>query len=191
MGSQRPAAMLLLMAGLLALGTSACSDDHGSADLAAATAGAAQSDGGEQPAGADERQLTSLAWLEGYWRADAGPRIVFERWQRVAGGLEGAGAMADAPDGQPQTYEQMRLTLNGDQLQFIVTGAGNEEPVAFTLTHAGDSRWRFENPEHDFPRRIDYIKISDQRFRAEVSDGSGPEGNGFTLDFHRQPAASN
>lgn len=134
-------------------------------------------------------QLERLAWLEGSWRANAGTRMVFETWTRSENGsLSGTGATAVAAGGQPRIFEELQLTVVDNEVSYIVTGAGNEQPVAFVLTSAEDQRFRFENPNHDFPRRIDYIWLDEDHCRVEVSDATGSGGRGFALDFHRLPA---
>lgn len=140
-----------------------------------------------QEAAAD-RQLASLDWLVGHWRAEGGPRIVYESWSReLHGGLQGSGAMADAPSDKPEVYERLQLIIVDGQLRYIVTGAGNDQPVAFTLKSTDDQRYRFENLAHDFPKRIEYVWLDEDHYRVEVSDAMGIGGRGFTVDFHRVP----
>lgn len=135
-----------------------------------------------------ETQLESLAWLQGSWRAEAGTRIVFETWLADAdGSLSGTGAMAAAPDGSPEVYEHLQLLAADDEIRYIVTGAGNEQPVTFVLKSADEQRFRFENLAHDFPKRIEYVWLDEDHFRVEVSDATGPGGRGFALDFFRVP----
>lgn len=146
-----------------------------------------QADHSAQEAAAD-RQLASLDWLVGHWRAEGGPRIVYESWSReLHGGLQGSGAMADAPSDKPEVYERLQLIIVDGQLRYIVTGAGNDQPVAFTLKSTDDQRYRFENLAHDFPKRIEYVWLDEDHYRVEVSDATGIGGRGFTVDFHRVP----
>lgn len=95
--------------------------------------------------------------------------------------------MADSPGDNPEVYEHLQLLKADGQLQYIVTGAGNELPVAFVLKSADGQRFRFENLAHDFPKRIEYVRLSQDRYRVEVSDATGPGGRGFTVDFQRMP----
>jgi hypothetical protein len=59
-------------------------------------------------------------------------------------------------------------------------------PVAFRLTACDEGRLVFENPTHDFPRRVEYRRVDATRLAVDVSDGAG---RGFRLDFRRQPAS--
>lgn len=58
----------------------------------------------------------------------------------------------------------------------------NELPVAFRLTTCTDGRFVFDNPQHDFPRRLDYRRVGADRLTVHVSDGGE---KGFTLEFER------
>ena len=63
--------------------------------------------------------------------------------------------------------------------------AHNDYPVAFRLTACEADRLVFENPGHDFPRRLEYRRVDGDRLEVHVSDG---EERGFKLDFRRSPA---
>jgi hypothetical protein len=50
------------------------------------------------------------------------------------------------------------------------------------MTVCEASRLVFENPTHDFPRRLEYTMQPDGRLEVAVSDGAE---QGFKLMFHR------
>jgi hypothetical protein len=58
----------------------------------------------------------------------------------------------------------------------------NELPVAFKLNHCADGRFVFDNPAHDFPRRLEYAPGPDGGLTVKVSDGAD---KGFSLNFSR------
>ena len=70
--------------------------------------------------------------------------------------------------------------MSGD-IFYIAKVHHNELPIAFKLTQCSDSVAVFENPEHDFPKKIEY-KLTDQD-RITVTVGSS--GEGFKIDFQR------
>jgi hypothetical protein len=55
----------------------------------------------------------------------------------------------------------------------------------FVLTALDAASTTFENPPHDFPKRIRYAKRADGSLEATVSDGKG---RGETFVFRRERA---
>jgi hypothetical protein len=55
-----------------------------------------------------------------------------------------------------------------------VAQPGGRAPTAFKLTRAGANEAVFENPAHDFPKRIAYRKEADGSLTARV-EGDGSE----------------
>jgi hypothetical protein len=162
---QRPAA------GLAALG----------ALLLVVAQGAAQ---GAEPAPC--AQLADLSWLAGTWRAETRDSLVTETWTIVSNGTyEGSGVTRARADGSLQDSEELRLLAMGGHVFYVAKVAHNERPVAFRLTSCDAGRFVFENPAHDFPRRIEYRRVDDARFEAHVSDGGR---RGIQLVFSRSPA---
>ncbi|MFN5371308.1 MAG: DUF6265 family protein, partial [Bacteroidia bacterium] len=41
--------------------------------------------------------------------------------------------------------------------------------IQFKLTSATDTSWTFENPNHDFPQKITYLKLANNKLEAFVS----------------------
>jgi hypothetical protein len=130
--------------------------------------------------------LESLAWLLGTWRAESRDTLIAETWVAVSDTTyEGRGVTRSRTDGSIREEEDLRLMAMGDGVFYVAKVAQNERPVAFRLTSCADGRFVFENPAHDFPRRIEYRRIDDGRFEARVSDGGS---RGFRLEFSRSPA---
>ena len=59
-----------------------------------------------------------------------------------------------------------------------VTDQNEGSRVGFVLNEAIDSCFSFENIEHDFPKKIQYKKISDQELHINVL---GEDDKGFSL----------
>ncbi len=130
--------------------------------------------------------LADLRWLLGDWRADGSKSSFFESWSEVGPQtFEGTGIERSKPDGAVKSAESLRLVEMGGGVFYVAKVAHNELPVAFRLTACADGRFVFENPAHDFPRRIEYRHQETGRFSARVSDGAE---NGFTVEYVRQPA---
>ena len=122
--------------------------------------------------------------LVGEWVAGGEGREVHERWTRAsADTLEGAGyTVHDGTIGNP---ESLRLVSMLDGIYYIAKVGHNAVPVAFTMESCMGGRLVFVNPEHDFPRRLQYIKEADGRLVVHISDGAA---RGFTLNFEPAPA---
>ena len=130
--------------------------------------------------------LESVAWLIGTWRAESRDALISETWVAVSDTTyEGRGVTRSRTDGSIRDEEDLRLVAMGDGVFYVAKVAQNERPVAFRLTSCADGRFVFENPAHDFPRRIEYRRVDDARFEAHVSDGGS---RGFRLEFSRSPA---
>ena len=59
----------------------------------------------------------------------------------------------------------------------------NRLPIAFELTVCEPQRLVFENPSHDFPKRLEYVATSADAMKVAVTDGKE---KGFTLSFTRK-----
>ena len=96
-----------------------------------------------------------LAWLQGCWRLDAGPRIVEEQWMAPRGQTM-LGSSRTVRDGKTTEHEFVivRETAGG-QLAYEVSPSGRA-PTLFTSTSVEDGSVVFENLQHDFPQRVAY-----------------------------------
>jgi len=130
--------------------------------------------------------LASLRWLLGDWTADGSKTSIHESWTEVAPHtFEGAGVERAKRDDSIKSGEVLRLVEMAGGVFYISKVTHNELPVAFRLNQCADGRFVFDNPAHDFPRRLEYVLASDGRLTVHVSDG-GEEG--FSLNFARSAA---
>jgi len=132
--------------------------------------------------------LDSLRWLLGDWDADGSRTSFHESWRELDGQtFSGAGVERTKPDGAVQGSEDLRLVAMGGGVFYVSKVSHNALPVAFRLTSCADGAFIFENPAHDFPRRLEYLR-GDDTLTVRVSDGAE---QGFTLEFRRAagPAA--
>lgn len=131
-------------------------------------------------------RLASVAWLLGTWHAESRDALITETWVTVSDTTyEGRGVTRSRADGSLRDAEDLRLVAMGDGVFYVAKVAHNERPVAFRLTSCSGGIFVFENPAHDFPRRIEYRRVDDARFEAHVSDGGN---RGFRLVFSRSPS---
>jgi hypothetical protein len=89
-----------------------------------------------------------------------------------------------ATSGKRKGGESLRLVAMTSAVHYIAIVAHNALPVPFELTPCATGQLVFENPRHDFPRRLEYTHAAPERMTVRVSDGAA---KAFTLDFRRTP----
>jgi len=173
-------ALLLGAAGLIL----SCGAPTASPDTDAATG----------PAPADRRVKRCgelMPKLMGDWiDAESEPgAVIHERWKPTGNGTySGIGfVMADK-----DTVFIEHLWVASDRMGAIaynvrVPSQDAGAPVAFSLTECAGDSMVFENPMHDFPRRIAYALQHDGTWYATVS-GPGKDGSPRTLSYRFKPA---
>jgi hypothetical protein len=104
---------------------------------------------------ADERDF---AWLAGHWRSENNGRISEEVWMVPEGGLM-TGMGRTIRDGRAVSFEFLYITTGEDTA--YVAQPGGRPPVRFGLVSQEGESAVFENAEHDFPQRIEYVRDGD------------------------------
>jgi hypothetical protein len=133
--------------------------------------------------GADCDSLESLRWLLGDWLADGSKSTFHESWRELGvRDFLGTGIERAKPGGTLKGGEELRLVRMGGAVFYVSKVTHNELPVAFRMTSCSDGVFTFENPAHDFPKRLEYRQIGDEALAVRVSDGGS---KGFTLEFMR------
>ncbi len=128
-------------------------------------------------------------WLSGCWlSADGANR---ETWSISYGGIM-FGYGVTTKDGQAAFFEQTRIDLRPQSATYTASPDG-QRPVVFIENRAFqgpvDQKGKplrsvaFENPEHDYPQRIEYYQPDSRTLAANISliDGSRKE----TLNWQR------
>ena len=127
--------------------------------------------------------LESFAWLQGDWVIEGDTKTMRESWSRVGPmTFEGVNETHGREAGELRARETMRLLDMSDGIFYLAKVSENEYPVPFKLTKCSSHQAVFENPHHDFPRKLDYSLKDADTLEVHVSDGAG---EGFTLSFRR------
>ncbi len=68
-------------------------------------------------------------------------------------------------------HEMIQLTQDGENLIYLATvkGQNQDEAIPFKMTKDNDTLLIFENPKHDYPQEIEYIKKKNGFMLATVS----------------------
>jgi hypothetical protein len=69
-------------------------------------------------------------------------------------------------------YELVMIREVDERLLFEAHPSG-QAPAVFEATRLSGEAVTFENPQHDFPRRIVYNRVGADSIRAEIDDGAG------------------
>lgn len=127
--------------------------------------------------------LSVAYWLLGEWQDQRSEVVVTEVWHKVSDETyEGVGTTYSKAK-QTTSTESMRLVTMLGQVFFIAKVSSNDKPVAFKLTTCNAKKLVFENPQHDFPKKLDYHLLQPDRIQVLVS---GEPGQGFSITYKKK-----
>lgn len=152
---------------------------------AALSAGMASMLLGVAPAAASDA-IDRLAWLAGCWAAERGESGSGEMWMAPGGGsLLGIGRTVRG--GRTVEHEFMQIRAGADgKLAFIALPSGQRE-TTFVLVSQAEREVAFENPQHDFPTRVAYRLLPDDRLIARIEGQR--DGRLGSIEFHYKRVA--
>ena len=124
--------------------------------------------------------IESVSWLEGNWvtKKSTSSVLTKEQWELENQEMKGIGLVIKNSD--TTLVENLSLKMINDTLSYVAEVPENVGKTIFKLTSHKNDSWKFENPAHDFPKSIEYIKKKDG-FEAVVSGGD----RSFKLNFKR------
>lgn len=125
--------------------------------------------------------IADVAWIAGAWTGSAGPVSSEERWTAPGGGAMLA-VSRTIRDSRMVAFEFLRIVERNGTLLYIAQPNGRP-PTEFTLTSFDAQSATFENPAHDFPKKIRYAKRADGGLDATIS---GDGGKAETFQFKRE-----
>ena len=126
-----------------------------------------------------------LDWLAGYWLSCEEGREVAETWSDRRGGIMLGTSITIGDDAF--SWEQMRIEAEPDGLVFHAQPRG-QAPAAFPLVRAGPGEAVFENPQHDFPKRVIYRRDGDRLTGRIEGETGGPDDS---IEWHFRAAPLN
>jgi hypothetical protein len=125
----------------------------------------------------------SAAWLAGCWAFEKGDRIVEESWMPERGGVM-LGMSRTSVAGQVREHEFVVLRAAGSALEYHVF-AGSQPEVVFRAASPTAKEAVFENPAHDFPKRVGYRLVSSDSLEAWIDGGAASGGKKTAYPYHR------
>jgi hypothetical protein len=71
--------------------------------------------------------------------------------------------------------EHSVIVYDNDHWVYIATPLEADKSTIFTCTKATATEWIFENPQHDFPKRIIYRFLSEEQLETTIDAGPGSD----------------
>jgi len=129
--------------------------------------------------------IGDLAWLTGAWvgtRGAGGTTSIEERWSPPLGGAMLA-VSRTISRGRMSGFEYLRIVERDGGLVYIAQ-PGGAAPTEFVLTEFSPAHAVFENPRHDYPKRIAYELSAEGDLSATIGFTKG--GTPRRFEFKRE-----
>src|SRR5262245_51251600 len=118
------------------------------------------------------QSLSDLAWLTGS-RSVKESVLIEERWMEPASNLM-LGVSRTVRGDKVVEFEYLRIESRADGLYYVAQ-PGGRPPTSFKLTKWDGTEAIFENPQHDFPKRIIYRKQPENVVVVRIDGGAGTQ----------------
>ncbi|MEO9869337.1 DUF6265 family protein [Ekhidna sp.] len=124
------------------------------------------------------QSMKDFKWLEGKWeRQNVKPGTsAFEVWGKAKNGYKGQGISLK---GRDTTFvENLSLVKKDTDFYYVADVSSNTEPTYFKITSISKMGFVSENPQHDFPKKIEYTLDGD---KLTVVISAGEKAIGFVF----------
>lgn len=133
--------------------------------------------------GAFSAEPMNLDWLQGRWCQTTGNALTEEVWMSGSKGSS-VGMARTLVDGNMTSFEYLRIVHKDGQTDYIAQPNG-KSPTVFAATEIGPQSATFENPDHDFPQRISYVRAGDALLAEIAGPSGGEEPMVIKIDYQR------
>lgn len=106
-----------------------------------------------------------LSWLTGTWVTEDGDTVTTETWRDDL-----TATNTTTKDGNVVHTETIRIERRDGETFYVASPSG-QATTAFRLTTATSTSVTFENPDHDYPKRIRYERRGDSLVATISGDG--------------------
>ncbi len=115
-------------------------------------------------------ELYKANWLLGEWQKTDSLGTLKEIWMPLNDSTY-VGQSYFIKEKDTIHHEIIQLTQDGENLVYLATvkGQNRDEAIPFKMTKDNDTLLVFENPKHDYPQEIEYIKKKKGFMLATVS----------------------
>lgn len=128
-----------------------------------------------------QNNIAKVNFLVGTWKMEN--KATFEEWKPLENGL--VGGSFKIKEGIRQVLETLLIKNNDGEIVYEATvpDQNDGQTIAFILNTSVTDKLSFENLEHDFPKKIQYQKISDTKIFVQVM---GENDQGFSYYLVKQ-----
>lgn len=124
--------------------------------------------------------IADLSWIAGDWQTAPGGRSQIEEHWTAAAGESMMGVSRTIAGDKTVEFEYLRIEQRADGIYYVAHPKARCPGTDFKLTRASTTEAVFENPQHDFPKRIIYRKI-DGGLTASIDAGEGSKAMSFVF----------
>jgi len=122
------------------------------------------------------QESSTVGWpglqIEGTWMMPTTKGAIGETWKKIDDNYyQGKGFMIRGTDTFITEQVSLRKTSDGIFYTSTVEHQNNKQPISFKLSSSNTNLFIFENPEHDFPKRIVYEFTNNFTLHAYIDDG--------------------
>lgn len=129
-------------------------------------------------------EIGDIAWLSGSWVGSRSSGATFEeRWSPPKGGAMLAISRTVNASGMMSAFEFLRIVERDGGLIYVAQ-PGGAPPTEFVLTELSKTRAVFDNPRHDYPKRIVYELSAEGGLTATIGFMKG--GTPRRFEFRRE-----
>jgi hypothetical protein len=132
------------------------------------------------PSGSTQATIAQVAWISGTWIGTAGNITVEERWTPTAGGSM-LGIGRTLRNGAMASFEFLCIAERDGSLVYTAMPNARTPPTDFMLTAITADSATFENPAHDFPKRVRYSRRADGTLETTISGDANQPKESFVL----------
>ena len=130
----------------------------------------------------EKTPMQKLLWIVDSWVSpDGSDSRSYEEW-KVTGDNLYEGSSKTIKNGEVTFSEILKIENTPEGIYYVADVPHNPAPVKFQLTSVSDSSAVFENPEHDFPKKITYL-LEEGNLHAFI-EGPGKDGKMKKIDFY-------
>ena len=127
---------------------------------------------------------SQVGWLAGCWAGEFGEPGTTEQWMAPAGGGM-LGMSRVVRRGQIVDHEFLQIRVNAEGRFVYIAKPHNQAEATFTLKEARDRSLVFEDLAHDFPQRVMYRAIGEDRLMARIEGEMNGKQRGIDFPMRR------
>ncbi|MBA2563535.1 MAG: hypothetical protein H0V14_11615 [Chitinophagaceae bacterium] len=133
-----------------------------------------------------ETGFEKLYILEGTWKTETRRGVIYEEWKKESATLM-KGKSYKLKDADTLLLENISLRRNGKDVFYIpvTINQNNQKPVKFKMASSVNNKFVFENPAHDYPKRIVYEIVNADSVHAFIDDGNDASGKRMHFYYSR------